>query len=259
MPFTLSHPAAVLPFLHTPLLPAGLVIGSMVPDLPYFLPLGIPRTLTHSLVGSVTVDLAMGLLAFAVWRFVLRAPLRDFGPRWLRERWHPDAGAGVIRTIALLVLSLLVGIATHQVWDSFTHPDGWVVLRVAFLRGELGSSPVWHWAQYASGAFGLLVILIWTAGWVRRTVPRPAIYSRTSAWWRRTTWIAVVAVLAATALVVWLPAVVTGTKPLDPVIVFHTVVYSIAAAGAVALVICFAWYLLPARESIKTEPGRLEP
>lgn len=41
MPFTGSHPAAVLPLLRWGLIPSALVIGSMSPDLGYFLPLGI--------------------------------------------------------------------------------------------------------------------------------------------------------------------------------------------------------------------------
>lgn len=254
MPFTLSHPAAILPFVRTPLLPAGLVIGSMVPDLPYFVPVGIPRGLTHSLVGSVTIDLAMGLLAFAVWRFLLRAPLRDFSPRWLRGRWHPDVReAGVIRTIGLLVLSLLVGIATHQVWDSFTHPDGWVVLRVGFLRGQLGSNTVSHWAQYASGIVGLVILIAWVALWVRRTAARPAVHTKSSRRSRVTAWVAVPAAVAVTALIVWLPGAITGTPPLDPALVFRTIVYSMAVGGGLGLLICLAWYLLPLREGAKIE------
>src|SRR4051812_20559570 len=37
MPFTLAHPAAILPLLRHPFVPAALVAGSMAPDLPYFL------------------------------------------------------------------------------------------------------------------------------------------------------------------------------------------------------------------------------
>jgi hypothetical protein len=255
VPFTLSHPAAVLPFLRTPLLPAGLVIGSMVPDLPYFLPVGIPRGLTHSLVGSFTIDLAMGLIAFAVWRFVLRAPLRDFSPRWLRERWHPDVGgAGVIRAIGLLVLSLLVGIATHQVWDSFTHPDGWVVLRVGLLRGQLGSNTVSHWAQYASSVGGLVILLVWAILWIRRTPPRSARFAKTSVRSRAAAWLTVVAALVITALIIWLPGILAGIPPLDPALVFHTVVYSMAVAGAVGVLACLAWFALPLVDESNSAP-----
>jgi hypothetical protein len=38
VPFTPSHAAAVLPFLRTPLTASALVIGSITPDLPFYLP-----------------------------------------------------------------------------------------------------------------------------------------------------------------------------------------------------------------------------
>ncbi|MGH8296134.1 MAG: DUF4184 family protein, partial [Steroidobacteraceae bacterium] len=54
MPFTLAHPAAVLPLRRAPLLrTVPLIIGSMTPDVPYFLPWRIakyiPQGATHTL------------------------------------------------------------------------------------------------------------------------------------------------------------------------------------------------------------------
>lgn len=37
MPFTLAHPAVVLPLVRRPFVPGALVAGAMAPDLPYFL------------------------------------------------------------------------------------------------------------------------------------------------------------------------------------------------------------------------------
>ncbi|WP_217617334.1 DUF4184 family protein, partial [Cellulomonas sp. GbtcB1] len=42
MPFTLAHPAAVLPFARPPFVPAALGAGALAPDVPYFLPLPRP-------------------------------------------------------------------------------------------------------------------------------------------------------------------------------------------------------------------------
>ena len=64
MPFTLSHPAAVLPLrTRAPALPfTALVIGSMTPDAEYYLPFEpFPRRLTHAFVGVPTVDLVLGI------------------------------------------------------------------------------------------------------------------------------------------------------------------------------------------------------
>jgi len=62
VPFTGSHPAAVLPFFRV-LVPAALVIGSMVPDLPYYLPSPVPGSVTHTATGS-WFDLLVGIIAF---------------------------------------------------------------------------------------------------------------------------------------------------------------------------------------------------
>ena len=55
MPFTASHAVAALPFLRTPLPDSALVIGSMTPDLPFYLPLG-PDVATHTAGAVVTYD-----------------------------------------------------------------------------------------------------------------------------------------------------------------------------------------------------------
>ena len=44
------------------------------------------RRLSHSPLGLVTVDLAVGLLAFVLWRLWAQAPVRDLVPRVVGER-----------------------------------------------------------------------------------------------------------------------------------------------------------------------------
>src|SRR3712207_2490157 len=85
MPFTASHAVAALPFLRTPLPASALVIGSMSPDLPYYLPLD-PDVPTHTAVSVVTYDLLLGLLAWALWHGLLAAPAVAFAPAPLRAR-----------------------------------------------------------------------------------------------------------------------------------------------------------------------------
>jgi hypothetical protein len=150
VPFTLAHPAAVLPlhgvrYLQT----APLFIGAVVPDLPYYLP--------APLLGY--------LLLIAI--FVLRWPLTALlapRARWLclralapfRAHWRPWAFAA---------LGIIAGVWTHLLWDSFTHPDGWMVRRVAALSAPvtLGAytGPLCHVLQYVSSVVGLLVLAIW--------------------------------------------------------------------------------------------------
>ena len=97
MPFTASHAAIVFPFLRTPLLPAGLVIGAMAPDLLYFLPFDTYRDLTHTPPGVVTIDLGIGIVLLALWWSLLRAPVIDLAPTWLSERMSRPAPARQVR------------------------------------------------------------------------------------------------------------------------------------------------------------------
>ncbi|MGH2690853.1 MAG: DUF4184 family protein, partial [Actinomycetota bacterium] len=84
MPFTLSHGAAALPFLRGPLVPAAVVAGTFVPDLPLFTDLSPRYSLTHSAWGVVTADVVLALLALAAWYGLLREPVLALAPRWVR-------------------------------------------------------------------------------------------------------------------------------------------------------------------------------
>lgn len=49
MPFTLSHPAAVIPLSRVKwLVPSAVLMGSMAPDFPYFLALSMGPRLLHA-------------------------------------------------------------------------------------------------------------------------------------------------------------------------------------------------------------------
>src|SRR6476469_4615246 len=136
MPFTVSHVAAVLPVVArrrtARAVPAAWVIGSIVPDVPWFFSGGRGATLTHSLPGLVTADLALGLALFTLWRGMLFAPVRDVLP--------PVIGLRLPRPVPLrrtlwgwACLGVLLGASTYLVWDDFPHagrravaPIGWL-------------------------------------------------------------------------------------------------------------------------------------
>src|SRR5256885_2035822 len=99
--------------------------------------------------------------------FLLRRPLTAvLSPR---ARWLCLVALGPFsrRPVewALAGVSIILGVWTHLLWDSFTHTDGWMVRRVAAL-----SAPVifgWdngtgcHVLQYLSSAFGLAAMTLW--------------------------------------------------------------------------------------------------
>jgi hypothetical protein len=168
VPFTLAHPAAILPlrgwrYLRT----APLILGALVPDLPYYVPGSVGRYVpeTHRFEASFTVDLALGYVALALV-YVLRKPLTALLSARARflclSALEPFARP---REWLFAALAILIGIWTHLVWDSFTHSDGWVVHRMDALSAPVTigsySGPLCHVLQYVSSVFGLLVMAVW--------------------------------------------------------------------------------------------------
>src|ERR1700682_1552460 len=158
MPFTLAHPAAIVP----------LIIGAMTPDLPYYVPVrfGLIRPETHSVTGSFTTCLVLGYAALGCV-FLLRRPLTALLS--VRARWLCLSALAPFsrRPLewALAPVSIILGVWTHLLWDSFTHDEGWMVRRVAALSAEVSflgyNGTVCHALQYLSSAFGLAAMAVW--------------------------------------------------------------------------------------------------
>ncbi|SFT47208.1 protein of unknown function [Geodermatophilus amargosae] len=196
MPFTGSHPAAVLPLLRTGLPASALVAGSLAPDLPYYLPVdpGVP---THTALAVVTTDVLLGALLWALWHGLLSRPVLAWAPASLVARLPARAAPGVrrrlrtpgqgVRTLA----ALAAGAATHVLWDEFTHPGRWGAEHVPALASTWAGVPGYSWAQDLSGLAGVLVLAGWLVRWWRRTPAGPAV-SR-PLWWLPWTVLAVAA------------------------------------------------------------------
>jgi hypothetical protein len=237
VPFTVSHVAAVLPMVgRTDRLPAAaLVIGSMAPDYPWFLTGGRTAGLSHSPVGVVTVDLAVGLLAVVVWRLLVQAPLRDLVPRLLGERLPRSPGV-LAADLPWLALGVVVGTLTHVVWDSFTHAGRWGLDLVPWLRTEHLGLPGYKWAQFGSGLLGLVVLVVWGLRRLARTVPDPE-GLRSSADERRVAWVLVATGTLAGAMAALLAFSGTPERTL-----FRVVTLGGAAAATGLLLACALWW-----------------
>jgi len=177
VPFTGSHVAAVLPFVRWRLPASALVIGSMVPDLPYYLPVPVHGGQTHSLLGVIGADLQLGLVVFLAWQAFVGPAAVALAPPVVGQRLAIASSSGALPGIrasvaqpgrfVAVVAALLLGSLTHVGWDAFTHADGWVTERVPFLRADLGPLPVYRWAQYISGVVGGLIVAAWIVRWWR--------------------------------------------------------------------------------------------
>ena len=92
MPFTFAHPAAAVPlrrWLGRAGVLSALVIGSMAPDLTYFVPFGVDRASTHSLTGVLWFCLPLGVVTYYIFNFLVRPVMYVLLPPTWRDRLTP--------------------------------------------------------------------------------------------------------------------------------------------------------------------------
>jgi hypothetical protein len=128
MPFTLAHPAAVLPFRR--FCPGffdfpALIIGSLSPDVGYFFGRWNMEKFSHSLAGSIEFCLPVGVVLTGFF-YGLRHPVVEMLPDRQRKFFMPLC-CQAIGSPWKVICSLLVGIWIHLFFDSFTHKHGWLV------------------------------------------------------------------------------------------------------------------------------------
>jgi hypothetical protein len=207
MPFTLAHPAVVVPLARRwpdwlPL--SALVMGALAPDLiflcslPYVPPdrsettvafLGlfpIDQQYGHAWPGLLRVSFPTALAMLALYHGVLKWPLVSLFPPALRARLvAPAAVFSWTRTprgidsagrATRIALAILVGLATHVLWDGFTHREGWAT---RFLPGLLypiaghgrSAMTLAEGEQIACSVLGLALIARWARLWLRAAAP----------------------------------------------------------------------------------------
>lgn len=206
MPFTLAHPAVVLPFARRPLVPAALLAGSIAPDVLFYLwPATDDERLTHTPLGAVTVDIALAV-ALVVAAQLLRWPVLSLLPGRLRGALAGPARRGFavrsVRRGCWWLVSAAVGTLSHLCWDAFTHADGAAVHLLPWLAvTRIDGMPVYAALQWLSSVAGLIVVTVALVWWVRRLpVSEPPARRWPSAMFRHLTWLAVGLVVVTGAL-----------------------------------------------------------
>jgi hypothetical protein len=234
MPWTFAHPAAVLPIKR--LCPAALdfsalVIGSVIPDLGYYIPYSTLARPAHSFLGSVLICLPAGLTLWGIFH-LLRKPLCFILPQPHRRALTPLAATPFPwRALSLIAagVSVLLGAWTHIIWDSFTH-NTWLVeqllLREPVFRVSTVEFPWYSVLQHVSTAVGVGILISAYCSWLRlhsgsATSSAPGADDR----WRYFFLAAVVAL----ALIIAVPHAVQAASrfagyPALRVLVFRTVV-----------------------------------
>ncbi len=180
MPFTISHAAAVWPLNRTRLVMSGLIVGCFAPDFAYFSFISTRGLYAHSLPGIFLVDLPLSLLALWLFHTFMKQPFITFLPKGFRARMKPNENSFPFwppARLAWIAISILVGITTHILWDSFTHPFYWPYRHLSFLRMPVqlpveGHVQLYKVLQDGSSVGGLALVAIWIWVWYRATDPR---------------------------------------------------------------------------------------
>jgi len=250
VPFTLCHPAAVLP-LHAaaPRLTSlsALAVGSMAPDFVYFLSLGVSGRFTHSAAGVLPYCVPAGLLVWLVYHLLLRDALLAWAPEHVAARMRPQADwrPRGLRGAAIVLASLALGAATHICWDAFTHANTPLTRQFELLRMPLPLGglqlPLFKLLQHLSTVVGALAIAIRFA----RIEPGRLPPGRPGSGQRLAVFAAIGAAAAAGAAAgFWLRPAHGVERAL-----FNTVVTAMAATAAAVLLLGAGWRIARGRRA----------
>ena len=181
MPFTLSHPAAAIPFTRKGLILSALIIGSMMPDAPYFFFKQQYRAVSHSVTGAFFFCLPAGMIALWIFHRVLKLPSLALLPENHQKRLQGETiefHFWPLNRLVNIIFSLCVGTLTHITWDSFTHSDGFFVKQFVLLQAHLVT--VWNYdilifkvLQHGSSLIGASMLSLWYWQWYKNAEEKP--------------------------------------------------------------------------------------
>lgn len=173
MPFTASHIVAILPikkYLRGYFSITGLVIGSMVPDFEFFLRMTLLGYYGHRLSGIFFFDIPIGLLLFVVFRGIIRKPVLQHLPAyWYNRLTREDIALDskiFKKSLPIVLLSILVGVFSHLLWDGFSHnEENYLARFLTFLLVDIHvmgfTMPLYNFIQLTSSVFGLIGLFIY--------------------------------------------------------------------------------------------------
>jgi Domain of unknown function (DUF4184) len=167
LPFTLAHIAAILPahkLVKNQKYFVALAIGSIVPDMEYFLRLNPASGFSHTIKGIFLFDIPVALLMIWTWDLYIKQSVIKFLP-FIKNRGLQENKSAFPVYVQWLFIAwyTFLGILTHIIWDSFTHGKGFFVQRLDFLNQEYligifrmkGCYLLWYISSFA----GTLIVM----------------------------------------------------------------------------------------------------
>jgi hypothetical protein len=204
MPFTLSHSAAVLPFLRSKYFSAtGLIIGTMAPDFEYFFRMNVQGIYGHTLLGILYFDLPVSFFLAFLFHGVVKKNLIDQLPVFFQARFQAVRNLNFPAYLKdhwmFFIISVVIGTLTHIAWDGFTHQRQFFVQALPQIYEGRSISfmgvdyPLWYALQAISTVVGGIIV----AWYVLRMKPEDGEYNRPRVGY----WLALAVIVAA---ITWL-------------------------------------------------------
>ena len=171
MPFTFSHPGAVLPLGYLPkrfFSMTSLVIGSMAPDFEYFIRMRDRSYFSHRWTGLFWFDLPLVIILAFIYHGVVRDKLINNLPGIFAKRLQLfknfDWPSYFKKNFSVVIASAIIGTASHILWDAFTHEKGLFAADIGKLKELYAISAYHRFATYnllqlISSIAGILIIL----------------------------------------------------------------------------------------------------
>lgn len=168
MPFTISHPAAVLPILKNKNINStAAIIGSMAPDFEYFIHFKPYQVYGHTVSGLLFYNLPLVLLVYIIIELLIKQSLIINLPKQLVCRFYSNTVQTFklsLRSTIIFIYSAVLGMLTHLIWDSFTHSSGvavkWFGLNQT-IEFNMIKIPVYKLLQHGSTLIGFLIIVLY--------------------------------------------------------------------------------------------------
>lgn len=153
----------------------------MSPDFEYFLRLSARGSYGHTFCGVFVLDLPMSLVVLWLYQQFAKRALVTVAPGLFpfEQKSLIDSRVANSATQWIVVLmSILIGAATHILWDSFTHPGFWPGQHLTLLQLKLnlpffGTILCFKFLQYLSTLAGMSVLIFLWLKWISSSLVPP--------------------------------------------------------------------------------------
>jgi hypothetical protein len=168
MPFTLAHPAIILPLSQSKRFSlTALIAGSMVPDFEFFFQMREVENIGHHWMGIILFDVPVALVFCFFFHGLLRNLLIANLPTCYRNRFIQHLNFNWNRFAAenkwKLICSVFIGVLTHILWDGVTHNNGLFVMLLPVLNAKIQilyfQLPVYFLLQMLFSLSGMFLML----------------------------------------------------------------------------------------------------